>query len=732
MHIAIAALNDIDTSNLTWGLSVQLLRNKVDIATYFATTKLNALSDLESLRAVIADVTADPNSVSGQMILCDAVSGGYSSDKSWPKALTTGQDFLTGSHEDDAFTAWIFNNQNTAQTGDSIDAGQGHDTLLAELGSSDTEALLLTTQSIETATFTAQVRYDQTSGELISDKVFIDAQQMEGTTEFWSTDSRGDLIIDNIQADSHEVTLGWRNADEDVDFKVSFSNVSEPYSILEPGSQLFLELLNMDGSRDGNQPLESNPFIGFNFTMGEVLIEVDTLGYIETNYEDLVTAINTSFVEQGLTTLTASLGYPFSYISSDHGLPFEGTTIIITNSGPETLTAGSWFIGGALPAGNLFESNIFESPSVKGYLWNSLEANVVFDNVGNGEKAGDFIISSPPESSIDSTVNDQRLNISVDNDSWLSSIYSEESTLEGLFIENLENGGSLRIEELNDIRIIDASDMANNLTFNLTLSEDTVTRYLDRENSTERDLIYLTGIGDDSLSINIDETVAEHSYFSMNISTGAGHDDITVSGQGAISINPGLGDDRIVLSTEPNSQSIIEFSWGNIGNNIIVNFDPLNAQGDKLDFTQSHLNSSFNLFGTTTRVKTTTNPITDLDNGNISLKANETVIFNGFRASKDETWAALDAEKLLEAINNSKVDGADNYGNIDTNDLNVTESTQTNFQSNLVMIENDNNDGEYKLFQLNTWDNSNQDFDEAILLGTIDFGESLTAGDIFI
>lgn len=50
--------------------------------------------------------------------------------------LTVGQDSLSGTIGNDTFNAFIFDNQNTLQSGDRIDGGAGHDVLNADLGTS--------------------------------------------------------------------------------------------------------------------------------------------------------------------------------------------------------------------------------------------------------------------------------------------------------------------------------------------------------------------------------------------------------------------------------------------------------------------------------------------------------------------------------------------------------------------------------------------------------------------
>lgn len=138
-NAATAALKAVPVTDPVFGTASQALLNKVDVATYHATTKLTAASDFASLRAVVANVDASSESVSNQKMLIDAALDSFAQN------LTLNQDNLKGSAGNDAFTAWIFNNENTAQSGDMIDGGAGSDSLFAEIGNSQEFAISLKT-----------------------------------------------------------------------------------------------------------------------------------------------------------------------------------------------------------------------------------------------------------------------------------------------------------------------------------------------------------------------------------------------------------------------------------------------------------------------------------------------------------------------------------------------------------------------------------------------------------
>lgn len=550
VNTAVEALSGVDVSDATWGQAAQGLINKVDVATYFATTKLTAAADFDSLRAVVADVTADTDTVSEQMILIDA------GLDSLAQNLTTGQDMLTGSAGNDAFTAWIFNNANTAQSGDYIDGGAGTDTLLAEIGNSQAFAISLKTNSVDVAQFRAQAASSDANGdndvtdagsESIDKEVQIDAQDMVGTTEFWSVDSRSNLTIEDIQAGSNSITLGWRNSDAgNVNYEVYFDNITAP-GATTANSQLFLEVLDLEGMRTDGEPLLNNPYVGVQFTMDGTTVSVAADAPVQTTYADLVAGINAELAEQGISTVTASLGSTFSAINSDDGLSYEGTTIVLTNTGPEVLAGVGWIVDGILPPDSNVHTSIDDTPpTVSSEL---TQTNIVFDYVGSGSKSADFVAGEMSQSggSIESgSAGIQQFNIDVDRTSWLDTLRSTNNTLEVVNLENIGAAGNIRIDDLNDVRIVDASAMTGNVTLDVDLSDDTIAKFLNRVDtaadgtSDNVTATYTMGSGNDSLNLAVSREVAAHEDFLVSVSGGNGNDSIVfefVNDGGTLDVN---------------------------------------------------------------------------------------------------------------------------------------------------------------------------------------------------
>ena len=94
-----------------------------------------------------------------------------------------------------------------------------------------------------------------------------------------------------------------------------------------------------------------------------------------------------------------------------------------------------------------------------------------------------------------------------------------------------------------------------------------------------------------------------------------------------------------------------------------------------------------------------------------------------------ETFAALTAADLLKALNDTAATA--NYGDITEADLDAQAATTTQVGDSrdyIVMVHNEANDGEYKVFHLTSSDaaqtgTTQGDFATAELVGTIDLGE---------
>jgi hypothetical protein len=189
-------------------------------------------------------------------------------------------------------------------------------------------------------------------------------------------------------------------------------------------------------------------------------------------------------------------------------------------------------------------------------------------------------------------------------------------------------------------------------------------------------------------------------------------------------ITLGSGDDVAVLGTDANSNDTLVFS-GSFGNDTIFNFvDDASAAGDNLNFT-SYLGGVTSASGSTaSQIAIATSGF----NGDSTITANAVVTLNNFAQTSAtvDTWAGMTATDLLAAIQNDTATTT-NYASIGDTTLDTAAVLNlVGNQKSIVMVENDLNDGEYKVFEV-TASNSTAEFTAATLVGTIDFGDTIDA-----
>ncbi|MCZ2721352.1 hypothetical protein O1D97_06740 [Marinomonas sp. 15G1-11] len=590
---AIRVLSTVDVTDAVYGAAAQQLLNKVDVATHFATTQNITDATFAQLRDVVTGVTADTQTVTDKKVLIDA---GVDSLQQY---LTTGQDILTGSIGSDLFVATYFDNQNTLQSGDIINGGTGVDTLAAKIGNSADYAINVETQGVEIAKFQAQaVAEDSSDNEIAGDRpgnsdltkvdtngsAAVDAQDMEGTSQFWSTNSRADLVIEDVRNNSHETTIVMQDTDAgDVDYAVYFDtqHITKPGATVE--TSLYLEILDLEAAAATGDKLTNNPYVGVKISVGGVEYSIVGDTAITTTYQDLVDALNAALTLQGLTSVKASLGQTFSKFNSDDGLKYDGTTIVLTNSGSEALTGIGWVVNGTVPSDTNVHTAIKDvDPSVSTEL---TQVNMIVDNVGRGSESGDFRVGNM--STGDSGSNGiQQFNLEVQRSSWITSLSTTSNDLEVVNVVNDGNhNGDLRIGDnkdndgytgLEDVRVFNASAMTGSVTLEADVDADVIAKYdnlKDTQNGVENDNIefsYTTGSGADVIDFTISEEAISYEDLELAIETGAGNDLVNFKVENSNStLNANWHTDQaalnnIVISTGAGDDTVRAFGDGEV------------------------------------------------------------------------------------------------------------------------------------------------------------------------
>jgi len=200
-------------------------------------------------------------------------------------------------------------------------------------------------------------------------------------------------------------------------------------------------------------------------------------------------------------------------------------------------------------------------------------------------------------------------------------------------------------------------------------------------------------------------------------------------------IDLGAGQDVLVLSTSAAANEVVKFTAASGVDATVVNFSTglidNTDGGDQLDFT-AYLTSKISSSGSTAsqaRVATSLN-------GDATVEVNSVTILDSVTFTVAKTFDGLTADNFKAAINSTNTGTAD-YANIGAATLDAANNYPAsgagvlvnNLGKAVVMVENDANKGEYKVFEMTfkgqTGTNTPADFDTVTLIGTVDFGASL-------
>jgi hypothetical protein len=199
-------------------------------------------------------------------------------------------------------------------------------------------------------------------------------------------------------------------------------------------------------------------------------------------------------------------------------------------------------------------------------------------------------------------------------------------------------------------------------------------------------------------------------------------------------IDLGQGNNVLVLSTSAlaNETLIFRDSYPSNKKDTIVNFEDTQLSGlDHLDFREALLSRGINTNGSQGAYLATTVQI-----GGGITSANAVHVLTGLNFNNTDTFAGLSAERLLAALNQSNT-GSANYAGISETTLDAQNTyigagnganLERGLGATVVLIENDDNLGEYWAFKLTfngTAANTHGDYRDAELIGQLDFGASI-------
>jgi len=564
-YTAAVVAGDKDPSGVEAGLAVKGVLSAVTA---------DALS-VEAGKAA-AQVAVDVLSVTDAVVEPPVVDTGVEGNTSY---LTVDQDILTGTADNDTFIARGNNSLNNA---DIIDGGAGTDTVEVMVDNQETAETPLFT-NIEILKVQGQDENPNTGDNQTIGNADIDAGDMIGVREFWSEDSRSDVVIEGIERNSNETTINWTKSDSgDVDYTALFYHPTDAGQV-QDGATLTLDLVNVQALTDGGNPLDDNQYFGFKFTLNDIEYIIESADFAaQVSYEGLKNTINTLLSEQpALSGLTATLGNISNVFNSDtSALVGQKTAIVITNAVAGVLAfnnADAWITDSGAPAVDNVAAKISnEAPITLGTL---TQVDVVLDYVGHGSPSGDLLIGNMSDGTThEGSDGIQQFNVEVNRDSSLASMSSTANGLEVVNLENVGANGDVTIANLTDVQTLNAATMIGSVNVDAFLTRAVAGKYMDLQDTAANvatDNIafnYALGTASDSLNLVISADnfdvfgTTTREDFDLNITGNAGDDSITTSivndftaagyensvSNANLSIDAGTGNDTVTTSGQGN------------------------------------------------------------------------------------------------------------------------------------------------------------------------------------
>lgn len=567
------------------------------LAGFNATQYLANNTDVAS--AIAQAIAADPSAFGGSAsngALAHYVKFGQAEnrtdvDTSAPGAgikLTAGQDNVTGTAGNDIFTARIFDNQNTLQSGDAINGGAGNDTLVADIGSSQAFAITPELTSVETVKIRVQAEQRDSGDNNIAGVGIIDAERSVGVTHWESNNSRADLVVEDVRIAASQITKDITIAMVETDpGHVDFAVYFDQYSLraqTNTSSTLTLQLMDTRSNAAGSAPLKDSPYEGFAFNLTApgastpklVTVKSEKIDAAQT-YQELVDAINEAIAAMPeLSAFTAKLGGSFT-VSDTLGSRQTGTEIVLTATDGSTVSAEGvgtgWIANGAVPPSSGLHTFISTAQSNTTDL---VTSKIILDDVGRGSTGGDLVVGGLSVGDTSGSLGVQRFEIEVRDNSKLQTINSTNNTLREVTLKNgvttsnsfayqetVKDAGNLTVNGtvgeagginaplpgsaaqhnvfgFSDVKLIDGSAMTGKLAFTAEITQASIAKYLNLKDvnaspaADNVNFVYNGGANDDTINVVADSqvlasrTLTGREDFKLNVNGGAGNDTITV------------------------------------------------------------------------------------------------------------------------------------------------------------------------------------------------------------
>jgi hypothetical protein len=665
------------------------------------------------VQAVVAAAKEDVNGLGDNETLSAKVQESFSAyytgavtTEDGDTLLTTGQDTLVGGAADDNFTAYIFDNQNTAQSGDSIDGAEGTDTLFADIGNSQKFAITLDTTSVEKFIVRAQADATDSNENNMADNVQIDAERMDGTNWYESNNSRSDVVIEDVRIEdsqtTKDITIAMVDTDPgDVDMAVYFDQCSlraNPEKTIQ-GSTLEVKYIYKDDDKINNVSNANNieKFIHSAFKI--YLKEQDGVLPAEagwytirneepdiTNYDELVVAIQDGITMSKLpddikNNIVVSKGAQY-YIKLDendgggneviYGYKINITSSEYTIDVENGTEESKWFVRDAQSG---LKDDVIQSfkrgdidPNTQADL---ITSTILLDGVGRGSMGGDLVVGGLSTGDSSDSMGVERFEITVEGSSELQTINSTNNTLREVEIVNGTESGNLTVTGdialendvvgdagqdnaygLSDVRVIEASEMTGSLTATVELTAASVDKFLDTtdiaENTSADNSYNMTADYNKLDTLGLDKSL--YKTFTYNLGTNSDSFAIDIDGS------------NLEQSGTTNREDFVMVINGNAGNDTITT-NIINADSETSDAAHWYQNSKFEA-NLTINAGEGDDTINTIGSGDF--------IING-GAGNDTIYTDNTGEKATWIFNDADIDG-----DADVNIDNILADTSSN------------------------------------------------------
>ena len=476
--------------------------------------------------------------------------------------LSLGTDHLVSTTPGTTFTAPVVQAStiggisNTYETGDVINAtGTGNKLLVdlvpvihgvAQIGT----AISATTTNIQVMDF--RIQDDQVGIPLVPFESHIDAQKNAGVQEWWTTNSRQALVIEDIRTRPEDTDFGVRNTDPDrgAGLRAYFDPDQLSNTPTAVDSALTVTIDNADTPGD----LSVVPINGLSFKLGGVsfTLQSDELGAATTHAEFLAELNQLLGANPALAGITATmLGANSIVLSDPQGRAFE---------------KGGWkFINDEVPAdGNIVFAQLVGEPALQDRI---VSTDLILDNAGRTGSSGVVDLGSMGDGGI------QTINTTVDRNSWVDAIESRgtygtgDRFLETLNLASTGANGDLKIgaaedpaddsyhtdgrivDGLHDVRTVEASAFAGALSYGVHITDDSIGRYFDGATGPVQ-FSYEGGTKADNITVEVSAAVSGDKDFAMSVDLGAGNDrlNLDVPTVKNVTVNGGTGTNTLAMS----------------------------------------------------------------------------------------------------------------------------------------------------------------------------------------